>query len=98
MNEKRDAPDPVPDNALDRIAATLDAAGVDLGILRRDFPQWRVWYSDVTGACHAMRDGGFQERESDGRRYHVAASTPARLAVLLLAQAAADAEMESGET
>lgn len=85
--------------ALDRLAATLDAAGVDLELLRRDFPAWRVWHSEVTGAYHARRNENFHDR-GDGRRFHLAAATPGRLALLLLAQSAMDAELldSGGET
>lgn len=78
----------------DRLADRLDAEGIGLERLRADFPAWRIWHSPRTGHAHACRvapSGGFTERDGDPCRFHVAARTPGRLAVLLLAQTALDA-------
>lgn len=84
----------------DRLAERLDREGIGLDRLRADFPGWRIWCSRRTGRVHACRhiaaSGGFTEREGDPRRFHVAAVTPGRLAVLLLAQTALDAGHPGG--
>lgn len=83
----------------DRLADRLDAEGIGLDRLRADFPSWRIWHSGRTGHVHACRriaaTGGFTERAGDPRRFHVAAATPGRLAVLLLAQTVLDAGRRS---
>jgi hypothetical protein len=79
----------------DELAARLDAVPIGLDRLRADFTGWLIWHSRRSGHFHARRaevTGGFTEYEHDPRRFHVAARTPGRLAVLLLAQTALDAE------
>lgn len=91
--------DAEPATAIDRTAALLDAAGVDLDLLRHDYGEvWQIWYSRATGCYHGRRAGNFHARQADPRRYAVAAATPGRLALLLAAQAVADAEQEDSET
>lgn len=74
------------------LAEYLDESGLTLATIQGDFPGWRVWYSTVSGCCHARRRENFAESVFSGRRFHVAASTPGRLAVLLLHQLAMDEE------
>lgn len=68
--------------------------GARLTRLRTDFADWRIWYSERSAHYHAYRKatepGGFTEREGDPRRFHVAATTPDRLAALLLVQTLLD--------
>lgn len=83
-------------NSAERLAERLDTQGIGLARLRTDFPGWQIWYSRRSGHFHALRTpvpGGFIERADDPRRFHVAARTTGRLAVLLLAQTLLDAEM-----
>lgn len=82
-------------NSVERLAERLDAEGIAVDRLRADFAGWVIWYSHRSGHFHAHRTagpGGFTEREHDPRRFHVAARTTGRLAVLLLAQTLLDAE------
>ena len=82
-------------NSAERLADRLDADGIGLDRLRADFTGWQIWYSRRSGNFHARRTpvaGGFVERENEPRRFHVAARTTGRLAVLLLAQSVLDAE------
>lgn len=64
--------------------------GERLARLRTDLADWRIWYSERSAHYHAYRQGGFTERDGDPRRFHVAATTPDRLAALLLAQTLLD--------
>lgn len=76
---------------VDRIAQAIE--GIDLATVRRDFPGWRVWWSETSGCYHAMRrDGRFTQSQASTRRFHVAAVTVERLAVFLIYQALADQE------
>lgn len=82
-------------NSAERLAERLDAQGIGLDRLRADFTGWQIWYSGRSRHFHAHRvatPGGFLERENDPRRFHVAARTTGRLAVLLLAQTLLDAD------
>lgn len=82
-------------STLDHLAAMLDEAGVTLDLIRRDFAgSWRVWFSPVTRAYHARRAENFRE-DGGERRYALAASSPGRLALLLLNQAELDAEHQA---
>lgn len=77
--------------SVDRLAALLDLNGVSLVRLQVDFNGWWIWRSAMTGHYHAMRkDGHYVERDDRPQRFHVAASTLSRLAVLLLLQTAVD--------
>ena len=83
---------------IERLAALVDADGELTGDrLRADFPDWRIWHSDVTGCWHATLrcapTGRYREVHGDPRRFHQAAPTLGRLAVRLLAQTAADLDL-----
>lgn len=78
----------------ERLADALDSTeGFGIPLLREDFPNWRIWFSVRTGRFHARRNdpsGRFEVSQFSARRFHVDCSTPGRLAVMLLAQLAAD--------
>lgn len=82
-------------DTIGQLAAMLDERGITLWQVQQDFVDWKVWFSKASGCYHARRNaastgGRFTQHQGDGRRFHVAAASLGRLAVLLLTQQAVD--------